>query len=159
VADTDPATAGLTVDDIRGMKRLRRVAGLLSVLHGAGCGRDKAGNRALHGVNWPMASVMLHFAGREPYPVLDFRALWSLNVPKPSFYTFDLWWAYTHAQAMEMAHKASPVIGQISIGIDPKETADQIIQKLRSPLMAKIEHAKTQMEGMAFQMRVEDSMR
>lgn len=38
----------LTVSDIRGMKRLRRVAGLLSFLHDAGCDRDKAGNRELH---------------------------------------------------------------------------------------------------------------
>lgn len=38
----------LTIGDIRGMKQLRRVAGLLSFLHGAGCGRDRAGNRELH---------------------------------------------------------------------------------------------------------------
>ena len=41
-------TRELTVSDIRGMKRLRRVAGLLSFLHDAGCDRDKAGNRELH---------------------------------------------------------------------------------------------------------------
>ncbi len=29
-------------------KQLRKVAGLLSFLHGSGCGRDKAGNRELH---------------------------------------------------------------------------------------------------------------
>jgi hypothetical protein len=50
---------------------------------------------SLHGVNWPMASVLLHFSGRDRYPVLDFRALWSLNVDKPTFYTFDYWWEYT----------------------------------------------------------------
>lgn len=38
----------LTVDDLRGFKQLRRVAGLLGTLHGAGCDRDKAGNRDLH---------------------------------------------------------------------------------------------------------------
>ena len=38
----------LTIDDVRGVKRLRRVAGLLSVLHDAGCDRDKAANRELH---------------------------------------------------------------------------------------------------------------
>lgn len=52
---------------------------------------------ALHGVNWPMASVMLHFGAREPYPILDFRALWSLSIPKASFYTFEFWRAYTDA--------------------------------------------------------------
>jgi len=50
---------------------------------------------ALHGVNWPMASVILHFTAQEPYPILDFRALWSLSVMKPNFYTFGLWRAYT----------------------------------------------------------------
>lgn len=38
----------ITLDDIRGMKHLRRVAELLSHLHMAGCGRDRAGNRELH---------------------------------------------------------------------------------------------------------------
>ena len=38
----------ITADDLRGFKQLRRVAGLLSALHEAGCGRDKAGNRELH---------------------------------------------------------------------------------------------------------------
>ena len=38
----------LTIDDIRGMRQLRRVAGLLSFLHDAGCDRDTAGNRGLH---------------------------------------------------------------------------------------------------------------
>jgi hypothetical protein len=50
---------------------------------------------ALHGVNWPIASVMLHFGAQDRYPILDVRALWSVGVQKPSFYTFDLWWMYT----------------------------------------------------------------
>lgn len=51
---------------------------------------------ALHGVAWPMASVILHFWHSEPYPILDFRALWSLGHSKPpAVYTFDFWWAYT----------------------------------------------------------------
>src|SRR5436309_11895257 len=37
-----------SVDDLRGFKQLRRVAGLLSFLHESGCARDKAGNRELH---------------------------------------------------------------------------------------------------------------
>jgi Transposase DDE domain len=45
VADTAP---GLKIGDIRGMKQLRRVAGLLSSVHDVGCERDKAGNRELH---------------------------------------------------------------------------------------------------------------
>ena len=38
----------LAVDDLRGFKQLRRVAGLLAHLHEGGCGRDRAGNRELH---------------------------------------------------------------------------------------------------------------
>src|SRR5208337_4890407 len=44
----DPAERTITVDQLRGMKQLRRVAGLLTCLHKAGCDRDKAANRELH---------------------------------------------------------------------------------------------------------------
>ena len=44
----DSAAAEITIDDVRGIKQLRRMAGLLAFLHEAGCGRDKAGNRELH---------------------------------------------------------------------------------------------------------------
>jgi hypothetical protein len=50
--------------------------------------------RLLDGVDWPTASVLLHFCDRQPYPVLDFRALWSLGIPSPPAYTFEFWWAY-----------------------------------------------------------------
>lgn len=49
----------------------------------------------LRGVNWPTASVMLHFGARDPYPILDYRALWSLGVERPPLHAFGLWWAYT----------------------------------------------------------------
>lgn len=50
----------------------------------------------LHGVNWPSASVLLHFGYEDLYPILDFRALWSLGVERGSVpYNFDLWWVYT----------------------------------------------------------------
>jgi hypothetical protein len=38
----------IVADDLRGLRQLRRVAGLLSTLHQSGCGRDKAANRELH---------------------------------------------------------------------------------------------------------------
>jgi hypothetical protein len=54
--------------------------------------------RYLRGVNWPTASVLLHFGTRNRYPILDFRALWSLgNDKRPTSYTFEYWWAYTEA--------------------------------------------------------------
>ena len=49
----------------------------------------------LDGISWPTASVILHFCHPEPYPVLDFRALWSLSVDVPKQYDFAFWWAYT----------------------------------------------------------------
>lgn len=49
----------------------------------------------LRGVEWPTASVIVHFAHTDPYPILDFRALWSLGMEQPKQYDFALWWAYT----------------------------------------------------------------
>lgn len=48
----------------------------------------------LNGVGWPTASVILHFFHCDPYPILDFRALWSVGEEVPSQYTFDFWWRY-----------------------------------------------------------------
>jgi hypothetical protein len=45
---SEPARRDILATDLRGMKKLRRVAGLLSALHEAGCARDTAGNRELH---------------------------------------------------------------------------------------------------------------
>jgi len=52
----------------------------------------------LHGIDYPTASVLLHLAHREAYPIIDFRALWSLGVETPpAAYSFTYWWAYTQA--------------------------------------------------------------
>jgi len=48
----------------------------------------------LDGVQWPTASVILHFFHRDRYPILDFRALWSLSIEVPKVYTFWFWWDY-----------------------------------------------------------------
>ena len=48
----------------------------------------------LSGVDWPTASAILHFWSKGRYPILDFRALWSLSIKKPNPYTFDFWWEY-----------------------------------------------------------------
>ncbi len=52
--------------------------------------------RLLDGVGWPTASVILHLCHVEPYPILDFRALWSLSSKVPTQYDFDFWDAYTN---------------------------------------------------------------
>lgn len=49
----------------------------------------------LAGVKWPTASVFLHFAFSNQYPILDVRALWSLQTAVPSTYTFPFWETYT----------------------------------------------------------------
>jgi len=51
----------------------------------------------LDGVDWPTASVILHFGHRDPYPILDVRALWSFGIEEPPNYGFEFWWAYTLA--------------------------------------------------------------
>ncbi len=48
----------------------------------------------LAGVKWPTASVFLHFAFPDQYPILDFRALWSLKTDVPKQYTFPFWLSY-----------------------------------------------------------------
>lgn len=48
----------------------------------------------LKGASWPVASVVLHFFHKDPYPIIDFRALWSISLEPPSFYNFEFWWEY-----------------------------------------------------------------
>ncbi len=61
----------------------------------------------LSGVSWPTASVFLHF-GFGTYPILDFRALYSLSVEEPAQYRFDFWWAYVeHCRALAVEHGVS----------------------------------------------------
>jgi hypothetical protein len=50
--------------------------------------------RTLQGVEWPTASTLLHFCDRRPYPILDFRALWSLGFSRVPRYTMEFWLAY-----------------------------------------------------------------
>ena len=49
----------------------------------------------LSGVSWPTASVILHFCHSAPYPIVDFRALWSLSSDVPKQYSYPFWDAYT----------------------------------------------------------------
>jgi hypothetical protein len=51
----------------------------------------------LEGVAYPTASVILHFLHRDPYPILDVRALWSVSADAPASeraYGFEFWSAY-----------------------------------------------------------------
>jgi len=48
----------------------------------------------LNGVSWPVASVILHFAYPDRYPIMDFRAIWSLGWEQPKSYNFKFWQKY-----------------------------------------------------------------
>jgi hypothetical protein len=62
----------------------------------------------LDGVSWPTASVLLHFGVPNRYPILDYRALWSLGVEPPRAYDFGFWWAYaTHCRALARRQRLS----------------------------------------------------
>ena len=50
--------------------------------------------RLLRGVEWPTASSILHFCDARPYPILDYRAIWSLGIAKPPSYTMEFWLEY-----------------------------------------------------------------
>jgi len=50
--------------------------------------------RLLHGVDWPTASTLLHFCDARPYPILDYRAVWSLGYARPPRYTMAFWLGY-----------------------------------------------------------------
>jgi len=51
----------------------------------------------LDGISWPTASVLLHFFHKGKYPILDFRALYSLDCAhiRPHDYNFKFWFDYT----------------------------------------------------------------
>lgn len=51
----------------------------------------------LRGVGWPTASVILHFCDARPYPILDYRAAWSLGFDTPPHYTMEFWLGYLDA--------------------------------------------------------------
>jgi len=51
--------------------------------------------RLLEGVEWPTASVILHFCDRGRYPILDVRALWSAGLDATPSYSFPFWMEYT----------------------------------------------------------------
>ena len=51
--------------------------------------------RLLEGVEWPTASVILHFCDWGRYPILDVRALWSAGLDATPPYGFPLWTEYT----------------------------------------------------------------
>jgi hypothetical protein len=64
-----------------------------------------AGLCALQGVHAPTASVLLHFAFPDRYPIIDWRALESLGQPRQAAYTIQYWLDYLEA-CRELAARA-----------------------------------------------------
>ena len=51
----------------------------------------------LNGVGWPTASTILHFCHPNEFPIIDFRALYSLGYDTiPNKYDYQFWKAYTN---------------------------------------------------------------
>jgi len=48
----------------------------------------------LHGVGLPVASTLLHLCHADSYPIIDFRALWSLGYENKPPYSLGLWFEY-----------------------------------------------------------------
>jgi hypothetical protein len=53
--------------------------------------------RSLRGVGWPTASVLLHLAYPDCYPILDKRVVHALGVRPPSTYSFRFWEVFVSA--------------------------------------------------------------
>lgn len=51
--------------------------------------------RLLDGVDWPTASVILHLFHKDSYPILDFRAMWSIGLDDYK-YSSAFWSDYTN---------------------------------------------------------------
>ena len=65
--------------------------------------------RMLDGVAWPTASTILHFCDERPYPILDYRAVWSLGLRKPATYTMEFWLTYLAATRELAARVGLPI--------------------------------------------------
>lgn len=67
--------------------------GVLTLLHG--------------GCPGPLPLLPCNFAHKDPYPIIDFRALWSLGIEnRPQFYTFDYRWEYVQV-CRELSEKCA----------------------------------------------------
>ncbi|MCA9283182.1 MAG: hypothetical protein KDA30_14205 [Phycisphaerales bacterium] len=50
--------------------------------------------QSLPGVGIPTASVILHLCHIDPYPIIDWRAFWSLGIEKMPAYSLSIWDQY-----------------------------------------------------------------
>ncbi len=74
--NTEPEVIEITTSSFRATSERLRIGALLS----------------LRGVQWPMASVILHFIFPDRYPILDVRAMNTVGGSPP--YTYEKWVEY-----------------------------------------------------------------
>lgn len=48
----------------------------------------------LDAVGYPTASCILHWFHSDPYPIVDVRAIWSLQLSQGPSYSFEFWQSY-----------------------------------------------------------------
>jgi hypothetical protein len=70
----------------------------------------------LKGVQFPTASVILHFCVDRSYPILDFRALWSLGIERPAAYTSEFWRSYIDI-CRAMAQKQGMTVRELDMAL------------------------------------------
>jgi hypothetical protein len=67
----------------------------------------------LDGVAYPTASCILHWFHLAPYPIVDFRAIWSLQIQQQPPYSFHFWQSYCRGWR-ELLSKACQVSGVVT---------------------------------------------
>ena len=70
----------------------------------------------LKGVQYPTASVILHFCIDRSYPILDFRAIASLGLEQPSAYSPAYWVEYT-GECRALASKYSLTVRELDMAL------------------------------------------
>ena len=72
--------------------------------------------RLLRGVEWPTAAALLHFGDAAPYPLLDYRAVWSLGFPRTPAYTMGFWLEYV-AYTRGLAERAGVSLRTVDMAL------------------------------------------
>jgi hypothetical protein len=66
----------------------------------------------LDAVEYPTASCILHWFHGDAYPIIDFRAIWSLQLSQTPPYSFEFWQSYCEGwrELLSQAHRLSAVV-------------------------------------------------
>ncbi len=84
--------SGILVVKLMGLSNIKEISGLALSTKNEQLRIESL--TLLNGINYPAASVILHFFHKEKYPIIDYRVLWSLKLDVPQKYTFPFWFEY-----------------------------------------------------------------